>query len=350
MKLIQKRSRKTGLPPGTLVHIGEKKTDKVTITAFNDAGTRCDERRACHSIYLRLRPMSPSPGWMSGVSTRWRILESFGKQFQLHPLLLEDIPNTNQRPKLDDYETNFFVVMKMLSLNDRQDVLVEQVTLVLGRNFVLSFQENGTDVFQSIRERLRAGSRLRNARADYLLDALVDAIVDQYFAVLEAVGEKIEALQQIVVADPKPETLRDIHALKRQLLFLRRAVWPLRDVMNNLPGRSAGFLSRPPEVFSRDVYDHVVQIIDTSETLREMVSASLDIYLSSVSYRLNAVMRVLTVITTIFMPLSFIASIYGMNFDHMPELRSEWGYPAVLGVMAVVGAGMLLVFRKKRWL
>jgi magnesium transporter len=230
-------------------------------------------------------------------------------------------------------------------------VLVEQVSLVLGRNFVLSFQENGTDVFQPVRERLRGGKgRLRQAGADYLLYALVDAIVDQYFAVLEVLGEKIEALQQIVVADPKPETLKEIHGLKRQLLFLRRAVWPLRDVMNNLSRSDSPLLQQATKVFFRDVHDHVVQIVDTIETLREMVSASLDIYLSSVSYRLNAVMRVLTVITTIFMPLGFIASIYGMNFEYMPELKSEWGYPVVLAVMAAVGVGMLFVFRKKRWL
>ena len=351
MKLVQKRSKKTGLPPGTLVHIGEKKTDKVTIATFNYAGIRCDEGQD-PPLDVLAPPTDDSVTWVDvGGVHKMDILESFGRQFQLHPLLLEDIANTDQRPKLDDYDTYFFVVMKMLSLNDRQDVLVEQVSLVLGRNFVLSFQENGTDVFQSVRERLRAGKgRLRHARADYLLYALADAIVDQYFAVLEAVGEKIESLQQIVMADPKPETLRDIHALKRQLLFLRRAVWPLRDVMNNLSRSECPFLEQSTKVFFRDVYDHVVQIIDTIETLREMVSASLDIYLSSVSYRLNAVMRVLTVITTIFMPLSFIASIYGMNFDHMPELKSEWGYPAVLGVMVVVGAGMLLVFRRKRWL
>ena len=351
MKLVAKRSRKTGLPPGTLVHIGENKTGKVTIATFNYAGTRCDERQDPPLDGLA-PPTDASVTWVDvGGVHKMEILESFGKQFQLHPLLLEDIANTDQRPKFDDYDQHFFVVLKMLSLNDRQDVLVEQVSLVLGRNYVLSFQENGTDVFHSVRERLRAGKgRLRQAGADYLLYALVDAIVDQYFAVLEAVGEKIESLQHIVVTDPTPETLREIHALKRQLLFLRRAVWPLRDVMNNLSRSECPFLEQGTKVFIRDVYDHVVQIIDTIETLREMVSASLDIYLSSVSYRLNAVMRVLTVITTIFMPLSFIASIYGMNFEHMPELKSERGYPVVLGVMAVVGVGMLVAFRKKRWI
>jgi magnesium transporter len=351
MKLVQKRSRKSGLPPGTLVHIGEQKSEKVTISVFHYSETACEESLLDQPDRLS-PPRDGSVAWINvGGVHKVEIVEALGKQFELHPLLLEDVANTDQRPKLDDFETYVFLVMKMLSLTKRQEITVEQVSLVLGKNYVLSFQENGTDVFQPVRERLRGGKgRLRQSGADYLLYALVDAIVDQYFAVLESIGEKIEALQQTVVADPRPETLNEIHALKRQLLFLRRAVWPLRDVMNNLSRSDCRYLQEPTKVFFRDVYDHVVQIVDTIETLREMVSASLDIYLSSVSYRLNAVMRVLTVITTIFMPLSFIASIYGMNFEHMPELRSPWGYPLVLAVMAAVGVGMLVLFRNKRWL
>ncbi|MFI5248036.1 MAG: magnesium/cobalt transporter CorA [Nitrospirales bacterium] len=351
MKLVQKRSRKTGLPPGTLVHIGEEKTGKVAITVFNYAGTRCNERQD-PSLDVVAPPTDESVTWVDvGGVHKMEVLESFGKQFQLHPLLLEDIANTDQRPKLDDYETYLFLVMKMLSVTDRQDIVVEQVSLVLGRNFVLSFQENGTDVFKPVRDRLRGGKgRLRQSGADYLLYTLVDAIVDQYFVVLEVLGEKIEALQDLVVSDPKPETLRQMHALKRQLLFLRRAVWPLREATNNLSRSECPLLQESTKVFFRDVYDHVVQIVDTIETLREMVSASLDIYLSSISYRLNAVMKVLTIITTIFMPLTFIVGVYGMNFEHMPELQWEWGYPAVWALMVLVGVGMLLLFRKKRWL
>jgi magnesium transporter len=351
MKLVQKRSRKTGLPPGTLVHIGERKPEKVTITTFHYSTTDCEEQQLTEPDRLA-PPMDESVLWVNvGGVHKLEVVEALGKQFFLHPLLLEDVTNTDQRPKLDDYETYIFLVTKMLSLTSRQEVAVEQVSFVLGRNYVLSFQENGTDVFQPVRERLRGGKgRLRQSGADYLLYALVDAIVDQYFAVLEMVGEKIEGVQQAVVADPQPETLKDIHAVKRQLLFLRRAIWPLREVMNNLSRSDCPFLQEPTKVFFRDVYDHVVQIVDTIETLREMISASLEIYLSSVSYRLNAVMRVLTVITTIFMPLSFIASIYGMNFEHMPELKSEWGYPVVLVVMLAVGICMLVVFKNKRWL
>jgi len=325
--------------------------DKVTITVFSYAGVRCDEYHVLSFDDLA-PPADESVTWVnvSGVH-KMDILESCGKQFQLHSLLLEDIANTDQRPKLDDYETCLFLVLKMLSVTDQQDIVVEQVSLVFGRNFVLSFQENGTDVFTPVRDRLRGGKgRLRQSGADYLFYALVDAIVDQYFAVVEVLGEKIEELQDLVVSDPKPETLRKIHALKRQLLFLRRAVWPLREVTNNLSRSECPFLQESTKVFFRDVYDHVVQIVDTIETLREMVSASLDIYLSSISYRLNAVMKVLTIITTIFMPLTFIVGIYGMNFEHMPELKWEWGYPLVVGVMVMIAIAMLGFFVRKKWI
>ncbi|MCG3775409.1 MAG: Cobalt/magnesium transport protein CorA [Nitrospira sp.] len=351
MKLVQKRSRKTGLPPGTLVHIGENKQAKVTILAFNYAGSRCDERQDL-SVDELAPPTDESITWVDvwGVH-KMDILESFGKQFKLHPLLLEDIANTDQRPKLDDYETCLFLVMKMLSVTDRQEIVVEQVSLVLGPNFVLSFQENGADVFTSVRDRLRGGKgRLRQSGADYLLHALVDAIVDRYFEVLEVLGEKIEALQDLVVSHPKPETLRQIHALKRQLMFLRRAVWPLREAANNLSRSESPFLQETTKIFFRDAYDHVVQIVDTIETLREMVSAGLDIYMSSITYRSNAVMKVLTIITTIFMPLTFIVGIYGMNFEYMPELKWEWGYPLVLGLMVAIVIAMLGFFKGKKWI
>lgn len=351
MKLVQKRSKKSGLPPGTLVHIGEKKTDKVTITVFNYAGARCDERQDL-ALDTLAPPTDGSVTWVDvGGVHKMEVLESFGTQFHLHPLLLEDIANTDQRPKLDDYETCLFLVMKMLSVSDRQEIIVEQVSLVLGQNFVLSFQENGADVFTPVRDRLRGNKgRLRQSGADSLLYALVDAIVDRYFEVLEVLGERIEALQDLVISHPTPETLRQFYALKRQLLFLRRSVWPLREAANSLSRSESPFLQASTKIFFRDAYDHVVQIVDTIETLREMVSASLDIYLSSISYRSNAVMKVLTIITTIFMPLTFIVGIYGMNFEHMPELKWEWGYPLVVGVMTTIVIVMLGIFKGKKWI
>ncbi len=352
MKLVQKRSRKAGLPPGTLVHIGEKKSETVKITVFDYDDSHFQERQVAKAEDVPIAP-EPCVTWVDvGGVHKIEILESFGKLFGLHSLLLEDIANTDQRPKLDDYGSYGYVVLKMVYEGERRgDIMVEQVSLVYGDNFLLLFQENGGDVFQAVKDHLRSGKgRLRHAGSDYLLYALIDSIVDGYFVVLEAVGERIEALQDLVVTSPEPETLREIHALKRQLLFLRRSVWPLRDVMNNLSRSDGHFLKESTKVFFRDVYDHVVQIVDTIESLREMVSSMLEIYLSSVSYRLNAVMKVLTIITTIFMPLSFIASIYGMNFEHMPELKSNWGYPAVLLLMGLTGTAMLVFFKRKDWL
>jgi magnesium transporter len=352
MKLVQKRSRKAGLPPGTLVHIGEKKAETVPITVFQYDTDQFHEGQVTKPEDITIAP-DPTITWVDvGGIHKVEILESFGKLFGLHPLLLEDIANSDQRPKLDDFGTHVYVVLKMLYEGERHgNVNVEQVSLIFGEHFLLSFQENGGDVFQAVKERLRAGKgRLRQGGSDYLLHGLIDSIVDRYFVVLETIGERIETLQDYVVTNPEPETLREIHALKRQLLFVRRSVWPLREVIQNLSRSECPFLQASTKIFFRDVYDHIVQIADTIEGLREMVSSMLEMYLSSVSYRLNQVMKVLTIITTIFMPLGFIASIYGMNFEHMPELRSVWGYPAVLLLMATVGGVMLYFFRKKKWL
>jgi magnesium transporter len=350
---LKKRSRKLGLPPGTLVHIGERRTDSIRITAIDYDERHCEERTV-----TEIKECVPLAGT---ASTRWinvsglnpvTIIEQIGQQFQLHPLLLEDVVNTDQRPKLDDYGTYLFIVLKMLYREAQADsITVEQVSLILGPQFVISFQENGQDVFEPVRNRLRNGKgRIRTMGADYLTYALIDAIVDHYFTILETLGERIEFLEEHLVKRPQPETLEGIHEAKRELLFLRRAVWPLREVINTLQRGDSPLIKEATRIYLRDVYDHAVQVIDNIETFREMVSSMLDIYLSSISYRINAVMKVLTVITTIFMPLTFIAGVYGMNFKYMPELESPWGYPAVVVVMAIIAAIMLIYFRKKEWL
>jgi magnesium transporter len=267
-------------------------------------------------------------------------------------LLLEDIVNTDQRPKVDEYDSYWYVVLKMLYASEPpKGLLMEQVSFILGSNFILSFQENGRDVFEPVRDRLRSGKgRIRQSGPDYLLYALMDAVVDGYFGVLEVMGERLESLQDAVVVNPQPATLNDIHLLRRELLVLRRAVWPLREALAKVERLESPLVRAATKVFFRDVYDHAVQIIDTIETLREMVTGVFDIYLSSTTYRLNEVIKVLTVITTIFMPLTFIVGVYGMNFEFMPELHSRWGYPLVLVGMAGVAIGMLVFFKRKKWL
>ena len=351
-QLVRKRSQKAGLPPGTLVHIGDKTGETIRLHVLTYDESRCEERDVASPADIG--PLSePAVTWIDiGGVHKLDVIEALGKQFRLHPLLLEDIVNTDQRPKLDDFPEHTFVVLKMLYPGDRpEEIRVEQVSLVLGTNYLLSFQENGDDVFKVIRERVRTGKgRVRQLGADYLLYSLVDAVVDHYFIALEVIGEKVEALQNRLITDPKPETLQEIHGLKRELLFLRRAVWPMREAMGALERTESPLMKPGTKVFVRDVYDHVIQIIDTIETLREMVTGMLDIYLSSVSIRLNNVMKVLTVITTIFMPLTFIVGIYGMNFEHMPELHWMWGYPLILGLMTMIAGSMLLFFKKRKWL
>jgi magnesium transporter len=348
---LKQQSKKAGLPPGTLMHIGDQKRQDVRLTliVYNEAHFEVSEPKAVDCP-------RPGPGavyWLnvSGIS-QLDAIEEIGKRFQLHPLLLEDVVNTNQRPKLDDYKDYLYIVLKMLYRQAKDKATtVEQVSLVLGQQYVISFQENGADPFNAVRERLRTGKgRLRTMGPDYLVYALMDSIVDQYFGILETLGERIESLEEQVVSHPQPEVLKQIHATRRELLFLRRAVWPLREVTNGLQREESPLIKETTRIYLRDVYDHAVQVIDTIEIFREMVSSMLDVYLSSISYRLNTVMKVLTIITTIFMPLTFIAGVYGMNFKHMPELDWYWGYPAVLLVMTVIAGAMLGFFRKKKWL
>jgi magnesium transporter len=280
------------------------------------------------------------------------ILEQLGECMGVHPLVLEDILNTDQRPKLEDFDDYLFIVLKMSHYDDQNgEMEVEQISLILGPNYVVSFQERPGDVFDPIRERITNGrGRIRKLGADYLAYALIDAIVDHYFVVLEQIGEKIEFLEEELITDPTPETLQTIHNLKREMIFLRKSVWPLREVVGGLERRESPLIGESIAVYLRDVYDHTIQVIDTLETFRDMISGMLDIYLSSVSNRMNEVMKVLTIIATIFIPLTLIAGIYGMNFKHMPELEQPWGYPVVWGVMLATAIVMLIYFRRKKWL
>jgi magnesium transporter len=239
----------------------------------------------------------------------------------------------------------------MLRWNDSDDQIDdEQVSLAIGSSWVLSFQERKGDVFDPIRDRLRASrGRIRKMGADYLLYALVDAIVDHYFVILETLGDRIEVLGEHMAEDPNKKDLTSIRHLKRELLFMRKSVWPLREVLSSLQRDGAVSIHEETAPYFRDVYDHTIQIIDTVETFRDMVSGLMDLYLSSISNRMNEVMKVLTIIATIFIPLSFVAGLYGMNFDWMPELHWRYGYFYALGLMTSIGGGMLVYFRRRHW-
>jgi magnesium transporter len=277
-------------------------------------------------------------------------IRKIGEIFGIHPLALEDVIHAQQRPKVEPYENYLFIIMQMLLTGDVLDM--EQLSLFLGKNFVLTFQERpGGDCFPLVRDRIRRNhARIRGAGADHLAYALVDAVVDYYFPLLERYGERLETVEDEVVARPSGRTVANIHRVKRDLLMLRRTAWPMREAINSLVRDESPFIARETRTYLRDCYDHAVRIIDILETDRETAFGLLETYLSATSNRMNEVIKVLTVITTIFMPLTFIAGIYGMNFMHMPELSRPWGYPAVLASMAAIGLGMLFYFRRKGWL
>ncbi|MHC4518861.1 MAG: magnesium/cobalt transporter CorA [Planctomycetota bacterium] len=352
-RLYRKQTKKAGLAPGTLVYVGEKKIDSVRVTYID-----YDEKQLHEDQVSRIEDcfefkQTPTVSWinMDGLHDV-QLIEKLGAHYELHPLILEDVLNTGQRPKFEDYERCVFVVLKMLSYNEEHGGIdSEQVSLVLGPNFVISFQERIGDVFQQIRDRIRnSKGRIRKMGADYLAYALVDAIVDSYFAILEGLGDKIEMMEDELVGNPTEKTLQKIYLLKREMISLRRSIWPLREVISGFQRSESALVKDTTAVYLRDVYDHTIQVIDTVEAFRDTVSGMLETYLSSISNKMNNVMKVLTIIATIFIPLTFVAGIYGMNFKYMPELQWRYSYAVVWLVMLTIFVGMIVYFKRKRWL
>ncbi len=352
-KLMKKRSKKSGLPPGALVHIGEKKTDeiKITVMDYNEAGFQEERFKSIEACFVFKD--KPSVTWINveGLHDVGNI-QKLGDCYGFHPLVLEDILNTDQRPKIEDFDNYIYVVLKMLHNGKSAQTVTEQISLVLGPNYVISFQEGiEGDVFNPIRERIRTGKgRIRSMGADYLAYSLIDAVVDNYFVIIEKMGERIEELEDELVENPAAKPLHEIYELKREMIFLRKAVWPLREVVSSLGRGDSPLVHDSTRIYLRDVYDHTIQVIDAIETSRDMLAGMLDIYLSSMSNKMNEIMKFLTIIGTIFIPLTFIAGVYGMNFEFMPELKWRWGYFVLLGAMLGVGISMLLYFKKKKWL
>ncbi len=338
--------------PKRLIRTGTDAGRPATITVTEYDGSHLDERTYSRPDEIRIPALPPAVTWIDvdGIHDA-AMVRAVGEAVGLHPLTLEDITNTLQRPKIEDHGDYLYATVRILSPDNAGGFRNEQISLVLGKNYVVSFQEEPGDALMHIRERLRAGAgRLRSEGADYLFYSLLDAVVDGYFAVIEVLGERIEAVEEEVVADPDRETLRAIYALKRSLIALRRSVWPLRDVVAELERGDSTLILGSTLAYLRDVYDHTIEIAETVETYRDMMSGTLDVYLSSQSSRMNEIMEVLTIIATIFIPLTFIAAIYDMHATYMPELTRPWGYPAALASMAVVAGVMLLYFKKKGWI
>ena len=351
---IGKRFHKPGTAPGTL-KAPEKRVEQVRITVIDYGPDHLEEKTVTRIEQLFPYRDSPTVTWINidGLHDV-AALEALGKHFGFHPLALEDVLNCGQRPKIEDYGEYHFVIMKSLLQGNKLET--EQISFFLGGNYVITLQEVPGDSFEAVRERIRRGKGLiRKAGPDYLAYALIDALVDEFFPVLEQYGERIENLETELLQNPTPDTIQEVHQVKRELLLLRRVAWPERDVIAAMQREESDVIRPETQVFLRDCYDHTIQVIDMIETFRDLAAGMLDVYLSSVSNRMNEVMKVLTIISTIFIPLNFIAGVYGMNFHtdkpmNMPELEWRFGYPYALALMLTVAVLLVFYFRKRRWL
>lgn len=346
-----KRSKKTGLSPGSLIHLGNTYTEKPIISLINYSETFFTSKEINSAAELKAEMSKQGIMWIDLVGLQdTSLLEDIGTIFNLHPLVLEDILNTDQRPKMEDYDDYLYIVLRNFSRQTNGDLVSEQISIILGKNLVISFREKPDNRFDPIRQRLSGNKgRIRKSGADYLVHAIIDNIVDHYFIVLEKLEEKIEFLEDALVKRTTPVVLQEIHNLKRELILLRKSLWPLREAISSLERSDSPFISESTGIYFKDIFDHVIAVIDSVETFRDMLSGMLDIYLSSVSNKLNEVMKVLTIIATLFMPLTFLAGVYGMNFKYMPELEWRWGYFGILGIMLAIVLYMIYFFKKKKW-
>lgn len=347
--ITEHRVKKSGLPPGSLTQPPVVRDEKIKITVLE-----YDQVSFSETILERAEDIKVS----SERKTRWinidgihkvALVEQVGKLFNIHPLTLEDIINTDQRPKFEDYDTYDVIMMKMLYYTE---VLhSEQLAVVLLKDTVITFQESrGGDAFNHVRDRIKTGKgRIRKCGADYLAYSLIDAVVDSYFNIIEKIGQKVELLDVELKRQPDKETLHKLYDLKSEAVYLIKAVWPLRDMVNNMQREENTLINESTNIYLRDVHDHVVRVIETVDIYRDLITGMMEIYHSSVSTKMNEIMKVLTIISTIFIPVTFIVGVYGMNFDYMPELRSKWGYVGVWIVMIVVMTSLVIYFKRKKW-
>lgn len=356
MRYLPRRPKSTkalNQAPGTVTYVGSKEQAETVLEVI-DYNLEDYERFTSKNPEDAFKfEAEDRTTWINidGLSNTAEI-EKIGKYYELHPLIIEDIVNTNQRPKIDEYNDYFFIVAKMLYYRPDGRLENEHISMVLGKNYVLTFQEAGGDVFDGVRERLaKAKGRIRSRGADYLVYALLDAIVDNYFVVVEEMSDKIEAMEEnLIHSRPKDDTTLEIQELKRTMLRIRRAVNPLREVVSRLEKIDHELVQGPTISYIRDLYDHMIQVSENIEIYREMTWGLMDMYMTTISNKMNEVMKVLTIMASIFIPLTFLAGVYGMNFEYMPELQYKYSYPILLGVMFTLLLSMLFYFKRKRWL
>jgi len=350
---VSTESIKAGLPPGTLVYIGEKKTDEGLIKLVRYNKDEYHEKTARNIEECGKFLKKPGIKWINVYGLhKIEMIARFGKEFELHPILLEDVVNTGQAPKMDDYDSHLFIVLKSLTyIRKSKHLDDEQISLVLGKDFVITFQERKPDTFAQVRKNLKLNrGRLRRMGADYLAYILADYIVDSYFVLLEKLGDEIEILEDGITNVSNSASIKRIQELKKNIMYIRKIVWPMRDVVSKLTRRDSHLIGKDMNVYLGDLYDHVMEVINTVETFRETLASMVEIYMYSISNKTNEIMKVLAIFSTIFMPLTFISSLYGMNFQFMPELSHPLGYFGVLAAMAVVATIMLFYFRERKWI
>jgi magnesium transporter len=350
-RLFPKKHRPVGLPPGSLLYTGVETAErKIRLSIIEYTEEKFVEKEDATVEECIDHIDNPSMTWIQvyGISDP-NMISSIGKHFKLHSLFLEDILTTTQRSKLDIYQDQVFIIVRFLQYEEKTKALKdEQVSFAFGPNYLITFLEGHEDIFKPVKERLRQGShRIRKQGSDYLAYALLDTIVDYYFVVLEKVDINLDSLEDELMNFPKPNTLHKIQHAKRDMIILRKAIWPMRDVINRFIRLESPIISSTTQIYLQDLHDHTIQTIDIIESFRDVVAGMLDIYLSSINIRTNEIMKVLTIVSTIFVPLTFICSLYGMNFEYMPELHSRWGYPIALSLMLTT---MLLFFRRKKWI
>lgn len=346
-----KLSSKAGLPPGTLLHIGETHDEPVTITYVRYDQHHFERKTLVDLNEIEIGEEKYPVHWINvdGLSEP-AVIKAVGRKFDLHHLMLEDILNTQHIPKVEEFEDYIFFTLKALHFNEETlELETEQVSFVLGKNYVISFQERWENVFENIVDRMTEG-KFKNREADFLVYRLIDVIIDQYYRVLESLEEHIDISEEEVFKNPAPEHLRNIQSMKRILLVLRKSVYPLREAINKLQKRDTTLISLETIKYFKDLYDHTVHVVENIENARDINAGLKDIYLSSLSNKMNKVMQVLTIISTIFIPLSFVVGVYGMNFDNMPELHWKNGYYMIWGVILIIVSIQIAVFRRKRWL
>ena len=352
-KALGRRTKKVGLAPGTIVENGERKFEPTRINAFVYDADKVVETEVKQASDIEQVLSQSGVKWIhvDGLQNS-QLLQEVSEKLGLHSLILEDILNTDQRTKFEDYGNVLYIVLKWFEVEKENDqISEEQISIILEKDFVLSVTEKQADEFAVVRDYIRSGKKRKLLLdADYLAYRLVDSVVDHYFVVLEHIGDKIDTLEITLIENPSPQILPALFAIKHELLFLRKAVWPLREMLSTLQRDETPLIQPETLVFFRDVYDHTIQVMDTIETFRDTQASKFDMYLSSLSFRQNEVMKVLAIFATLFLPLTFLAGIWGMNFQHMPELTWPRGYALALGIMLVAAGGMIAYFRKKKWL